>query len=340
MNGQIATSRRRFIQSAAALAAAPHLLSVGRAAQDQPVAGAPAPQPLTKNPAMKIGFHTDAFNSSYWSFEKCLEWAQKNNVHYIECGLIDGVSWIHGLGYQPHVALYEDPVLLRRKMDRYGVRFSQVDAAYPLSGEDGPLRGVPYVMKSIAWAAQTGCPCVDTTDGLHAPEGLQDTDAMAMMKRSYQQILKVAEAHKIIVNIEPHGYFTTNPERMAEMQAFSDSPYLRMNLDTGNTFIAGQDPVKFLNRFLKRVSHVHVKDVSESLAKALRGGMTGIAVSHCSLGEGVNAENIKQCLTILRDAGYQGMLSMECEGAAGPMIEKSLAWLRQTLKALKIEEAS
>lgn len=72
---------------------------------------------------MKIGFHTDAFNSAYWSFEKCLAWAQRNQVRYIECGLIDGVSWIHGLGYQPHVALYEDPVLLRRKMDRYGVHF-------------------------------------------------------------------------------------------------------------------------------------------------------------------------------------------------------------------------
>ncbi|MDH7501543.1 MAG: hypothetical protein QHJ82_02360, partial [Verrucomicrobiota bacterium] len=134
---------------------------------------------------MKIGFHTDAFNSAYWSFEKCLEWARRNDVHYIECGLIDGVSWIHGLGYQPHVALYEDPVLLRRKMDRYDVQFSQVDAAYPLSQEDGPLRGVPYVMKAIAWAALAGCPCVDTTDGLHAPEGLQDHQALDLMKRSY-----------------------------------------------------------------------------------------------------------------------------------------------------------
>jgi sugar phosphate isomerase/epimerase len=130
---------------------------------------------------MKIGFHTDAFNSAYWSFDTCLAWAQRNGVHYIECGLIDGVSWIHGLGYQPHVALYEDPVLLRRKMERHGVQFSQVDAAFPLSGGDGPLRGVPYVMKSIAWAAQAGCPCVDTTDGLHAPEGLSDKEAMAVI---------------------------------------------------------------------------------------------------------------------------------------------------------------
>ena len=285
---------------------------------------------------MKIGFHTDAFNSAYWSFEKCLQWAQRNKVHYIECGIIDGVSWIHGLGYQPHVALYEDPALLRRKMDKYGVQFSQVDAAYPLSQEDGPLRGVPYVMKSIAWAAQIGCPCVDTTDGLHAPEGLKDPEAMAMMKRSYEQILRVAEAHKVIVNIEPHGYFTTNPDRMAEMQAFSKSPYLRLNMDTGNTFIAGNDPVKFLKRFLKRVSHVHVKDVSESLAAALRGGATGIAVSQCALGGGVNATNIKQCLALLRDHGYDGALSIECEGQAGPMIEQSLAWLRSTLKELAI----
>jgi sugar phosphate isomerase/epimerase len=285
---------------------------------------------------MKIGFHTDAFNSAYWSFEACLEWAKKNDVHYIECGLIDGVSWIHGLGYQPHVALYEDPVLLRKKMDSFGVRFSQVDAAFPLSGKDGPLRGVPYVMKSIAWANLVGSPCVDTTDGLKAPAGLTDDQAMALMKTSYQQILEVAEAHKITINIEPHGYFTTRPQMMERMLAFVDSPFLRMNMDTGNTFIAGQDPVAFLKRFLAKVSHVHVKDVSPSLAAAVRGGETGIAVSHCALGDGVNADNIRRCLEVLRDGGYTGALSMECEGQSGPMIEKSLGWLRKILADLKI----
>src|SRR5512136_1566092 len=116
---------------------------------------------------IEIGFHTDAFNSSYWSFEQSLQWAQKNQIHWIECGLIDGVSWIHGLGYQPHVAMYEDPVLLSRQMKALGVRFSQVDAAYPLSQSDGPSRGVPYVLNAIRWAKLAGAPCVDTTDGLH-----------------------------------------------------------------------------------------------------------------------------------------------------------------------------
>jgi sugar phosphate isomerase/epimerase len=288
---------------------------------------------------MRIGFHTDAFNSAYFSFEDCLQWAQRNGVHFIECGLIDGVSWIHGLGYQPHVALYEDPALLRRKMERYGVRFSQVDAAYPLSGKDGPLRGVPYVMKSIAWAAQIGCDRVDTTDGMHRPEGLGDDEAMDLMRRSYEQIIDVAEAHRVIVNVEPHGHFTTNPERMAQMLDFCRSPYLRMNMDTGNTFIAGRDPVAFLERFADRVSHVHVKDVSESLAAKVRGGQTGIAVSHCALGDGVNADNIRRCLRVLQRQGYDGVLSIECEGQGGPMIERSLAWLRATLGELGIQEA-
>jgi sugar phosphate isomerase/epimerase len=62
---------------------------------------------------------------------------------------------------------------------------------------------------------------------------------------------------------------------MEKMLAFVDSPWLRMNMDTGNTFIAGQDPVAFLKRFLPKVSHVHIKDVSESLAGPCAAGRPG-----------------------------------------------------------------
>ncbi|MGB9689329.1 sugar phosphate isomerase/epimerase [Thermogutta sp.] len=287
---------------------------------------------------MQISFHTDAFNSAYWDFEKCLAWAEAHDVHYIECGVIDGASWIHGLGYQPHVALYQDPLLLRRKMENYGVRFSQIDAAFPLSGREGLFYGVAYVLKSIPWAKHAGCSRIATTDGLHRPPDMSDEEAMALMKRCYEQIVEVAEAYEITINIEVHGYFTTNPDRLAEMLAFCNSPFLRLNLDTGNSFIAGQDPVEFCRRFIDKVNHVHVKDVSPSLAAAVRGQETGIAVSHCAIGDGVNADNIRQVLTILRDNGYNGPLSMECEGQGGPMIERSLQWLRNTLQQLGIPE--
>jgi len=55
---------------------------------------------------IEIGVHTDAFNSGYWGFEDCLAWANRNRVTRIECGVIDGMSWIHGLGYRLPVALW------------------------------------------------------------------------------------------------------------------------------------------------------------------------------------------------------------------------------------------
>jgi len=287
---------------------------------------------------MRIGFHTDEFHSAVFSFEKALQWAQANRVTRIECGVIEGVCWIHGLGYFPHVSLSEDPLGLRNKMDRYGVAFSQVDAAYPLSGRDGPTLGVPYVLKTIPWAKLAGCPSIATTDGLHRPEGLSDREALEAMKRSYGLIVETAEAYGIDVTIELHGYFTTRPDMIEQMLGFCDSERLGLNFDTGNSFIAGQDPVAFAKRFLKRIKHVHIKDVSRELADAARGKDTGIGISHSAVGEGVNAANISSVLGLLRDGGYGGTLSLECEGQGGPLIEKSLAWLRRTMNELGIRE--
>ena len=284
---------------------------------------------------MQVGFHTDAFNSSYWSFDQCLDWGERNGVHFIECGTIDGVSWIHGLGYQPHVALWQDPVLLRKKMEKQELEFSQLDAAFPLSLPEGASLGVEYVLHTIRWAKLAGCPRVDTTDDRLRPAGMSDREALDHMRRIYRQIVPVAEAYGIVVNIEPHGYYTTKPEFLAEMLRFCDSPFLRMNMDTGNTFIAGEDPVAFIERFHDSISHVHIKDVSPSLAAAARGELTGIAVSHCAIGEGVNAQNIRRSVKLLASHGYDGVLSLECEGQGGPMIERSLAWTRALLKEVK-----
>jgi sugar phosphate isomerase/epimerase len=216
-------------------------------------------------------------------------------------------------------------------MERFDISFSQVDAAFPLSLPEGATLGVEYVLHTLRWAKLAGCPRIDTTDDRCRPEGMTDREALDHMRRIYGQILRVAEPYEITINIEPHGYYTTKPEFMEEMLSFADSEFLRMNMDTGNTFIAGQDPVAFAQRFRNSISHVHLKDVSPSLAAASRGELTGIAVSHCAIGDGVNADNIRQCVALLAESGYDGVLSLECEGHGGPMIEKSLDWVRQLI---------
>lgn len=287
---------------------------------------------------MKISFHTDAFNSAAISFLSAVDWASENQVPQIESGVLEGISWIQGLGYFPHISLLDDPVVLADKMAKKGVSFSQIDAAFPLSGLEGRTYGVGYVLKSLQWAKLAGCPNIATTDGLNAPEGLTDEEAMEMMKRSYGIIVDVAEKYGININIEIHGYFTTKPDRIEQMLAFCDSQYFGLNFDTGNSFISGADPVAFAKRFIDRIKHVHIKDVSAELAAASRGEETGIALSHCAIGDGVNAENIKAVMALLRDSGYNGTLSMETEGDRGPLLKKSLDWLRSTMNVLGIKE--
>ena len=75
-----------------------------------------------------------------------------------------------------------------------------------------------------------------------------------------------------------------------------ESEYLRCNFDTGNTFIAGHNPLDYLKALRKYVCHCHIKDVSPALAAAVRGEETGIGSSEVYVGGGVNADNIRNCM--------------------------------------------
>ncbi len=89
--------------------------------------------------------------------------------------------------------------------------------------------------------------------------------------------------------------------------------------------------LKCLRRHMVRIRHVHVKDVSESLASALRGEETGIACSEVPVGGGVNAENIKRCIQLLKETDWNGAVSIECNGA-DQNIRASVEFLRALLE--------
>jgi sugar phosphate isomerase/epimerase len=143
--------------------------------------------------------------------------------------------------------------------------------------------------------------------------------------------VSVAENHKVIINVEPHGPFTTKPEYLLDIVEHFESEYVQINFDTGNTFISGQDPLSFLKAVRKYVNHVHCKDVSKELADAARGKSTGISASVVPIGEGVNAPNIAQCIRFLAETGWDGVFCIESDGEEN--VIKSVAWLREQIKA-------
>jgi len=279
---------------------------------------------------IELSMHVDNWRHFDVSYDVPCEVAKEHGLEYVEFGTIDGDYFVQALGYNPHIPLHSDPLKLKTYLDSMGLKVSQLDAAYPMSCPEGQHRGIGYTIRSIQFAKALDCPCVDTTDGGRKPDGYTDDEVMALMKQYYRVVLDWAKEYDMIINVEPHGPYTTDPDTMEQILNFYDSPFLKMNLDTGNVFIAGRDPVKFLKRFIDKVSHCHIKDVSAELAEAIRGGATGIACSVVAIGEGVNADNIAGCIELLKDKNWDGVLSIECEAAPGK-IEQSIDWLRKEI---------
>jgi sugar phosphate isomerase/epimerase len=261
---------------------------------------------------------------------QAVEAAKKFGLEYIEFGVVDGQDFIEGLGYSPAVSLDANPIRLKRYLDDNGLKVSQIDAGYPITGPMGATFGVRYMQRAIQFAAAVGCPFVDTTDGASKPEGYTDEQVLAITRENFRQIIEWAEDYEVTVNIETHGPYTNDPEILEQMLNFFDTPYLGLNLDTGNTFIAGGNPVDFAQRFMSKLRYMHIKDVSESLAAMLRGEETGIAMSESPIGQGVNAQNISACIRLLKEADWDGVISVECLGT-DENLTASINWLREQI---------
>ena len=280
---------------------------------------------------IELGMHTDNWRERSGNLRTAVDCAVRHGLSTIEFGTIHGQYFVHGLGYEPSVSLQSNPRALKRYLDEKGVKVSQIDAAFPLMGPEGSTFGVQYIQQAIRFAAEIGCPRVDTTDGAEKTAGYSDDDVFRITCENYKQCLPWAEDYDVVLNVEPHGPYTNDGDFLERLFTHFDSPHLGMNFDTGNAFIAGNDPLEYLTRFRKYVSHVHIKDVSQELAAAVRGAETGIACSQVPIGGGVNADNIRRCVDYLRQSDWSGVLSIECYGTE-ENVRLSVEFLRGLLR--------
>ncbi len=262
-----------------------------------------------------LGLHTDNWRPLSMGFEAACQKIVATGLKHIEFCSIHGQNFIAALGYDPGVSLQSNPRALRRFLDKLGLQVSQIDGSYPMMGPNGSAFGVQYVQQSIRFAADLGCPMVDTVDGAFETPGLSRKEVFRITCDNYAQCLPWAEDYKVIINVEPHGPYTNDLDFMQRLFKYFDSEYLRMNFDTGNTFIAGHDPLEYLKALRPYCTHCHIKDVSAELAAAARGEETGIGSSVVPVGGGVNAANIQRCLEYLQQTGWSGTVSIECHGS-------------------------
>jgi sugar phosphate isomerase/epimerase len=276
---------------------------------------------------IELGMHTDNWRPLSGSFKTAADAAVKHGIEHLEFAAIHGQYFINAMGYEPGVSLQSNPRALKRFCDQRGLKISQIDGSYPLMGPDGSAFGVQYVQQSIRFAAELGCPMVDTVDGAFEIEGFSRDEVFRITCDNYRQCLPWAEDYGVIINVEPHGPYTTDVDFMERLFRYFDSEWLRLNFDTGNTYIAGLDPLEYVKALRKYLSHAHIKDVSAGLAAAARGDETGIACSEVPIGGGVNACNIKACIDYMKQTDWSGVVSIECYGS-DDNIRRSVEFLR------------
>jgi sugar phosphate isomerase/epimerase len=266
-------------------------------------------------------------------FEAAVEKGLALGLRHVEFAAIHGQNFIQAMGYDPGISLQSNARALKRYLDQRGVAVSQIDGAYPLMGPNGSTYGVQYVQQAIRFAAELGCPSVDTTDGAFEIEGLSREEVFRITCDNYRQCLSWAEDYGVMIAVEPHGPYTNDGDFLQRLFDYFDSEYLRFNMDTGNNFIAGHDPVAYTKRFRKYLIHAHIKDVSPALAAALRGEETGIGSSQVPVGGGVNADNIRKVFHYLAETQWHGVVSIECHGSDENM-QASVDFLRGVLAEL------
>jgi sugar phosphate isomerase/epimerase len=104
------------------------------------------------------------------------------------------------------------------------------------------------------------------------------------------------------------------------------SKAIGINFDTGNSYLAGEDPYQWLQKLVGRLVHLHAKDISIQHSEAERGKVTGTPVG-CACGDGVIdwARVIKLC----RKAKQDIVFSVEC--GTVEQAERSIQHLRPLL---------
>jgi sugar phosphate isomerase/epimerase len=255
---------------------------------------------------MQISINLEFVRSHDMSFHAGIRKAAELGYKYVEPCVATGYDLLAIAGYYHMLSVEDDPLEVKEWLDGLGLQCSAVSAHSALMR---PEVSVPYITRAIRYAADLGCTIVNTDEG-PKPDWMSDDQAFEVMRYSLHQILAVAERHGVDVGIEPHQIYTSRLDTFQRILALSDSPRLKVNWDTGNSFLAGkEDPYEMLEAVVDRVVHVHAKDIEMDQAAAERGEVTGTAVG-CACGDGV--VDWPRVLSILRASGYKGALAVEC----------------------------
>jgi len=252
-----------------------------------------------------IGINLEFVRHADKSFEWGVHKAADLGYTHVEPMVHWGRELLSEAGYFHSVSMLDDPLRVRRACEKAGVRLSGLSAHTPLTK---PEIGVEYLKQAIRFAAECGAPVVNTDEGPKQPWTTEAED-FTLMRYTLMEAAKVAQPRNVFIGLECHQQYSKFPDGLDRIHALVKNPAIGINFDTGNAFLCGEDPYAWLKHVVKRLVHLHAKDISVEQGSSERGKVTGTPVG-CACGDGVIdwAKVIKICRQAKRDI----VLSVEC----------------------------
>ena len=240
------------------------------------------------------------------SFVDGVKIAAELGYKFIEPMVHTGWELLSEVNYFHSFSMEEDPLLMKEICDAQGIKVGSISGHSPLMK---PEAAIPRLTRAIVLAASVGAKFVNT-DEMVKPDWMTDEEAHQAMYYTLRKIEMVTRRHQVYVCIEPHGIYTKTAAGLLKIVNLVKSPWIRINWDTGNSYLAGiEDPYEGLKLVKDQVFHVHAKDISMAQSESDRGKVTGTPVG-CACGQGV--VDWERVLDILDPLERELILSVEC----------------------------
>lgn len=203
-----------------------------------------------------------------------------------------------------------------------------------INGSDGDLDAeVERVKGEVRVAAVLGSKGMrhDATRGYIPPAKGSFDMALPRLVEGCQRVTEYAKTMGIKTMMENHGFFAQDSERVEKLASQVNNDNFGLLVDVGNFLCADEDPAVAVGRVAPYAFHVHVKDFhvksgmmpdpGQGWFKSRAGNyLRGAIIGHGEV-------PVFQCLKIMKNAGYDGTVSIEFEGMEEPILGISAGYV-------------
>ncbi|MEI8079644.1 MAG: sugar phosphate isomerase/epimerase family protein [bacterium] len=226
------------------------------------------------------------------------------------------------------------PVLLnqiRRDLEAAGIGVTMITTYPDFTHPDSRQREreLEYLRHDIAVAAQLGAKYLRILAGqAHPATGLEDGKTWAV--EGFKRAAAVADQHGVVLLYENHSKpgawdyvdFSLPTAIFLELYHRTRDTSIKVNFDTGNTLVYGDDPLPVLRQVMPDVETIHVAD------NAVRGKLSPVVI-------GTGIVPFKELFTFLKERGFDGWLCIEEGSNTGePGVKAAVDFVKTTWEAI------